>query len=165
MNPIMILRRFVPFVLTLALGIGLTVLLRPNLSPPAPQSVRNGQGSSSHHITGTGFHDFSQPSSAPPPPSETLDVKKGTQPLRITSKPQAVYTEEARTNEVQGSVRLKVTLLASGTVGSISVVNELPDGLTGQAVAAARKLQFVPATVDGVPVSKVITIDYSFTIY
>ena len=94
-----------------------------------------------------------------------LAVAKITSPLRILSKPQAKYTDAGRTNNVQGSVRLKVTLLASGQVGSITPVTRLPHGLTEQAIAAARQLRFEPAKVNGVPVSKTITIDYSFTIY
>jgi TonB family protein len=60
---------------------------------------------------------------------------------------------------------LKVTLLASGQVGSITPVTRLPHGLTEQAIAAARMLRFEPAKINGVPVAKTITIDYSFTIY
>lgn len=86
-------------------------------------------------------------------------------PLRILSKPQARYTDEARANNVQGAVRLKVVMRASGQVGEITVVEGLPDGLTEQAVDAARKLKFEPARKSGLPVSKVITIDYNFTIY
>ena len=56
-------------------------------------------------------------------------------------------------------------MLASGEVGQITVIQGLPDGLTDQAIVAARLLKFQPATKDGVPVSKTITIDYSFTIY
>jgi TonB family protein len=83
---------------------------------------------------------------------------------QIISKPPARYTDTARANHVEGNVRLKVTLLDNGEVGSISVVAGLPDGLTEQAIAAARQIRFRPATWDGVPVSKVITIDYSFDI-
>jgi TonB family protein len=83
----------------------------------------------------------------------------------IISKPKAVYTEAARENDVEGTVRLKVVLLASGQVGSITPVTRLPFGLTEQAVAAARRIEFEPARVNGVPVSKSVTIEYGFSIY
>jgi TonB family protein len=84
---------------------------------------------------------------------------------KILAKPQAKYTDAARTNAVQGSVRLKVTLLASGRIGPITAVRRLPHGLTEQAIAAARQIQFEPKLVNGRPQSVVVTIDYSFTLY
>ena len=96
------------------------------------------------------------------PPPRPVGV---TSPFKILSKPQARYNDAARTNGVQGSVRLKVTLLASGQVGSITPVTRLPHGLTEQAIAAARLIRFEPAKVNGVPVSKIVTLEYSFSIY
>lgn len=119
-----------------------------------------GQGQASTYGTGAGSGSGSGNGSGGAPPA--VAVAKVTIPLRIISKPQAKYTEDARTNNVQGSVRLKVVLLASGQVGSITPVTQLPHGLTEQAIAAARLLKFEPAKVNGVPVSKTITIDYSF---
>ena len=123
----------------------------------------SGSGSGSGSGTGDGNGDGDGPGGSGRPPSAA--VAKITSPLKIISKPQAKYTDAGRTNNVQGSVRLKVTLLASGAVGSITPVTRLPHGLTEQAIAAARLLRFEPAKVNGVAVSKTITIDYSFTIY
>jgi TonB family protein len=97
-----------------------------------------------------------------------LDSKKNkakTERFKITSKPKATYTEDARTNNVEGAVRLKVTLLASGQVGAIRPVSELPFGLTEQAVAAARNIKFQPKRVNGVPQSVIVTIEYNFNLY
>ena len=66
---------------------------------------------------------------------------------------------------MQGSVLLKVTMLSNGSVGSVTPVNELPNGLTEQAVAAARKLVFLPKRINGVPVTVIVTFDYGFSIY
>ena len=151
--------RVLPFVLTFACSVGIAYWLTPigvlTMKVAAPDSV-------SHQGSGNGPGSGSSSGLNAGPATE---VRQGTNPLRILAKPQARYTDDARVNNVQGSVRLKVTLLANGQVGSITVVNGLPDGLTEQAIAAARQLKFEPATKDGVPVSKVITIDYSFTIY
>jgi TonB family protein len=85
--------------------------------------------------------------------------------LRIIGKPRASYTDSARRANVQGSVLLKVTLLSNGSVGSVTSVKELPSGLTEQAIAAARKLVFLPKRVNGVPVTVIATFDYGFSIF
>ncbi len=86
-------------------------------------------------------------------------------PLVILSKPKATYTNEARENGVQGVVRLRITLLASVSVGGIEVIRRLPDGLTEQAIAAARKIEFEPKTLNGQSISVRVTFDYGFNIY
>src|SRR5688572_5505333 len=96
-----------------------------------------------------------------PPPA----VVKVTTPLRIVSKPKPPYTDAARTNQVTGTVILKVTLLGSGQVGGITPVRRLPDGLTEQAIAAARLIKFEPKKVNGVPISVSVNVEYNFSIY
>ena len=83
----------------------------------------------------------------------------------LVHKPRARYTDAARSNEVQGTVRLKVTLLASGTVGTITPITTLPHGLTEQAIYAARRIVFIPKKVKEVNVSVIVTFDYNFSIY
>jgi TonB family protein len=83
----------------------------------------------------------------------------------IAAKPHARYTDEARKANEQGTVRLKIVLQANGAVGTITPMTELKHGLTERAIAAARKLVFLPARVNNVPISKVITIEYRFSIY
>lgn len=92
-------------------------------------------------------------------------IKKVTTPYRIISTPKAMYTDEARTKGIQGSVILKITLLANGSIGSITPVKTLGYGLTEKAIAAARQIRFEPKKVNGVPQSVIITRDYSFSIY
>ncbi len=123
----------------------------------------SGSGSGAGSGDGDGYGDGTGSGTGrgnPPPP--TIGV---TSAVKILSKPQAKYNDAARTNGVQGSVRLKVTLLASGQVGSIVPVTRLPHGLTEQAIAAARQIRFEPAKQNGIPVSRTVTIDYSFSIY
>jgi TonB family protein len=86
-------------------------------------------------------------------------------PYQTISQPKARYTEVARKAEVQGAVRLRITLLANGNVGSVVAVTELPGGLTEKAIEAAKRIVFLPKRVNGVPVSVVITREYTFTIY
>ena len=107
---------------------------------------------------------------APPsPPADHGGDKPKTQgpptSLYLVSKPQARYTDAARSANTQGTVRLKVTMMANGSVGTITTVNELKNGLTDRAINAARRLVFLPRRVEGKPVNSTITIEYSFSIY
>jgi len=85
--------------------------------------------------------------------------------MRFVDKPRAVYTDIARRNGVQGNVKLKVTFLASGEIGEIVPITFLPDGLTEQAVAAAKRIRFRPKLVNGVPKTVTRLIEYNFTVY
>jgi len=121
----------------------------------------SGSGSGYGSGNGDGVGDGTGSGRGGPPPAAIAK----TTPLRITFQPKATYTDEARSNNVQGAVRLKITLLASGQVGSIVPVSRLPNGLTEKAIAAARMIRFEPKTVNGVPVSVTVTREYTFTIY
>ncbi|MDQ4123011.1 MAG: energy transducer TonB [Acidobacteriota bacterium] len=87
------------------------------------------------------------------------------EPLKILSQPRPGYTEEARKNNVQGTVRVRVTFSASGQVTGVSAVTSLPNGLTEKAIAAARQISFVPAKKNGQPVAVTKVIEYRFTMY
>jgi TonB family protein len=83
----------------------------------------------------------------------------------ITFKPEPGFTEEARKNNVTGTVRLRAILSAGGEVTNISIVKGLPDGLTEKAIAAARQIKFRPAQKDGRTVSQYVVLEYNFNIY
>ncbi|HEX8773815.1 MAG TPA: energy transducer TonB [Pyrinomonadaceae bacterium] len=87
------------------------------------------------------------------------------QRARIVSKPVAEYTELARKNNVSGTVVLKMVLAADGTVKNIRAVVGLPYGLTERAINAARRIKFVPAMKDGLPVSQYAVLEYNFNLY
>jgi TonB family protein len=84
---------------------------------------------------------------------------------RILSKPQPSYTEEARQNQVTGTVVLRAVFTSSGEVKNITARSGLPHGLTERAIAAAREIKFVPATKDGRSVSMYIQLEYNFNLY
>jgi periplasmic protein TonB len=83
----------------------------------------------------------------------------------ITFKPEPGFTEEARRNNVTGTVRLRAILHANGAVTNVSIVKGLPDGLTEKAIAAARQIKFRPAQKDGRAVSQYVVLEYNFNIY
>lgn len=88
-----------------------------------------------------------------------------TEGVKIISRPRPNYTDAARQNQVQGKVVLRVTFSANGSIGAISVVSGLGNGLTEQAIAAARGIRFEPAKRGGVPYTVQKSIEYTFTIY
>ena len=85
--------------------------------------------------------------------------------ITIISKPRALYTENARMNEVQGKVVLRVTFMADGQIGAISIISGLPDGLTEQAINAAKEIKFEPAKRNEKPYTVTKPVEYTFTIY
>jgi TonB family protein len=84
---------------------------------------------------------------------------------RILSRPEPEYTERARQNHVSGTIVLKAVFAADGRVRGIRPVATLPYGLTANAIKAARRIKFVPATINGTPVSQYIQIEYNFNVY
>ena len=122
----------------------------------------SGSGGGAGSGTGGGIGDGSGRGGPPGPPPAVI---RESTPVRIIAKPKAPYTDQARQNNVQGSVTLKITFLASGQVGSVVAVTRLPYGLTENAIAAAKQIRFEPKKVNGVPVTTTMTFQYGFNIY
>jgi TonB family protein len=88
------------------------------------------------------------------------------QAMKIVHKPRAPWTDEAiRSAQLQGTVILRVTFLANGSIGSIKPVKGMPFGLTESAIATARKIAFLPQTKNGVAVDVTKQVEFSFSIY
>ena len=102
---------------------------------------------------------------------ERTDYNKNFKPQEVSvraviiSKPEPGFTEEARKENITGTVRLRAVLTASGDVTNISVVKGLSGGLTEKAINAAKQIKFRPAQKDGHTVSQYVTLEYSFNIY
>lgn len=87
------------------------------------------------------------------------------QRARLLSKPEPQYTEEARRNQLSGTVTLRVVFSSAGEVVQIRALRTLPFGLTEKAIAAARLIKFVPAMKGGHPVSVHMQLEYNFNLY
>lgn len=85
--------------------------------------------------------------------------------VRLISKPEPSYTDDARNSAVEGTVVLRAIFSASGKVTNIRVVQGLPFGLTERSIAAARKIRFVPATREGKFVSMWMQLEYNFHLF
>ena len=97
--------------------------------------------------------------------SRIFTGKDVTTKARLLSKPEPQYTEDARKNQITGTVVLKVVFASSGQVTNIRTVAGLPYGLTERAIAAARQIKFTPATKDGHQVSMWMQLEYNFNLY
>jgi len=84
---------------------------------------------------------------------------------KIIAKPEPEYTEEAKKEQVMGTVILRGILSSSGKVTNVYSVAQLPNGLTEQAVAVSKLITFLPALKDGKRVSQNIQIEYNFNLY
>ena len=84
---------------------------------------------------------------------------------RVVSKPEPQYTEEARRNQITGTVILSVVFARNGQVTDIRALQSLCCGLTEKAIAAARQIRFVPATRGGQNVSMHMQLEYNFNLY
>lgn len=83
----------------------------------------------------------------------------------VVTRAEPQYSEEARQNQVSGTVVIRAVLSASGKVTHVRAVSGLPYGLTERAVVAARQIKFLPAIKDGQFVSQYIQIEYNFNLY
>jgi outer membrane biosynthesis protein TonB len=85
--------------------------------------------------------------------------------IKLTKKPQPVYTKRARRNRISGSIKVVAEFLGDGKIGFVFPLETLPDGLTESAVNAAKATEFDPAVKDGKPVAVLMVLEYSFLTY
>lgn len=94
--------------------------------------------------------------------SRYVSVDEPIQPVVVRSLPDASYTEDARRNRFEGIIRLYVLCDAQGTISAVEPENFLPYGLTEEAIQAARRIEFNPATNNGRRISIWMPVEYSF---
>lgn len=85
--------------------------------------------------------------------------------LIFKEKPRPPYTDSARQNLTQGTVKIAVEFGADGKLKFAYIVKSLPNGLTENCIEALKGIKFEPAQKDGKPVSVVWIVEYSFAIY
>jgi Gram-negative bacterial TonB protein C-terminal len=131
------LKRVVPFVLTLKIGL-LLVLLASAFNLPW-LTVR---------------------SSVTPPRQHSRTW------LIIRKIPTPDYTEPvARSKGAIDRLRLRALLDKGGSVSAVELVSEATEEFAADAMRAAERIEFRPATQDGWPVSLWVTVDYSCSGY
>jgi TonB family protein len=99
------------------------------------------------------------------PTAKTFYGRDVTTRVKVLSKPEPGYTDQARSAGISGTVILRAVFSATGTVDHILVIRSLPGGLTEQAIQAAKKIKFMPATKDGKMVSMLMELQYNFSVF
>jgi TonB family protein len=128
-----------------------------------PGRRRNsGGGDDSPGSGGSGASRGNNPNGEPDRVYKSTEV---TTRARVLSKIEPQYTEEARRNQITGTVILSVVFSRSGQVTNIRAVQPLCCGLTEKAIGAARLIRFVPATRNGDAVSMYMQLEYNFNLY
>jgi TonB family protein len=105
-----------------------------------------GSGGGNHGTVQQGMFDVK---AADTPKAKQTAVVSNTKPVEILSVPKPVYTDQGRTNKIEGDVLVQVVFTASGDVKVLRVVRGLGYGLDDSAIAAARQIRFKPAQQDG----------------
>jgi TonB family protein len=82
--------------------------------------------------------------------------------LQILTKPRPDYTEQARTQKVQGVVVIEATFRADGEIADARVIRGLGYGLDEKAIQAVMQIKFRPAERKGRPVDARQRINVSF---
>ena len=126
----------------------------------------NGYGPGNHRNTGGGDGQIGccGPGGGDGP-EQAFIGREVEQRARLLSKPEPQYTEEARRNQISGTVMLRVVFSSAGEVVQIRALRKLPFGLTEKAIAAARQIKFIPAVKGGRPVSVHMQLEYNFNLY
>lgn len=101
------------------------------------------------HSAGFGDADVAAPPTVQSRPAAQAAAR--IVPAEIISKPVPVYTDEARSQHIEGEVLLEVVFEASGKLRVTKVVRGLGHGLDDAAVHAAEQIRFKPALKDGQP--------------
>jgi len=120
---------------------------------------RGGGGRAVQPIASAGFAPQEIARPAKPAQAETAAA---TTPVEIVSKPNPVYTEEARQLKLEGEVLLEVLFSADRQLHVNRVVRGLGHGLDEAAIAAASKIQFKPASRNGSPVDSTAIVHVIF---
>ncbi|MBC7911968.1 MAG: energy transducer TonB [Pyrinomonadaceae bacterium] len=148
-----LLKRALPFALTLIVGTGLGSIFGFNSAPKPKKTPCNAASLRSVYRSGTGGGEYRH--------RRSFD---NSTPLDIHPAPQALYTPEALRNKTIGVVTLLVRFNADGTTTVLKRLSTLPDGLTEEAVRVAERTRFTPATANGEPVSVTREMNYPFTL-
>jgi len=123
------------------------------VAPPEPASKPKATGSA-----------FTSTVAVNPTRQPAVKRQAAAESLEITFKPRPNYTEEARRARIEGDVVLEVLFTASGTLRVLRVVRGLGHGLDQNAMEAAAKIRFRPATENESAVDTVAMVRISFQI-
>jgi protein TonB len=115
-----------------------------------------------------GIDLLSRAGAKPMSPAEPLAfytaLEEGISPPRVREPARPVFTQDALDRQVQGEVLVQVLIRKDGTCLPIRVIRRLDPELDRNAVDAASRWVFEPATLNGQPVELIAEIAISFNI-
>ena len=104
-----------------------------------PGAKGNGTGTSAPQQVALGVKPI------PPPVTQAVIKAPTKSPPTVVYKPAPVYTEEARSQHIEGSVTVHIHVTASGQVQVIGVTSGLGHGLDQSAMQVCQAMKFKPA--------------------
>ena len=118
----------------------------------------NGRGVATVQTAGFAAQQVTQGGMKP----QQAETGPATTPVEILSKPNPIYTDEARRLRLQGEVLLEVMFGANGQLHVNRVIRGMGHGLDEAAVAAANKMRFKPAQHYNQPIDSTATVHVVF---
>jgi TonB family protein len=103
-------------------------------------------------------------SGSPNTPKHPASLKNLTGPVPVNT-PAAEFSDEARQAHFSGTVVLQVLIDEDGVPAWGKLMVRVGKGLDENALAAVRQYRFNPATLDGVPVPFLATIEVNFRFF
>ena len=86
-------------------------------------------------------------------PEEDNCTEAPSKPVPVQRASEIEYTQEARANNIEGRLVLKITVAANGSVANVEVVSGVDPALDAAAVAAVKTWTFKPAMRCGKPLA------------
>jgi protein TonB len=135
---------------------------------PAAHGVAVARGTPNEHVgrggTGTGSGSGGGSGSAAPTPVSVATIKKRALP-KGDYQVSGDYPEEAKQLGIEGDVRVRLVVDATGIVTGAVLLNHLGHGLDERALDQARKIAFEPARdTDDNAVASVVVWTFHFTL-
>jgi|SRR3984893_3906534 len=118
----------------------------------------NGRGAGTVQTAGFAAQQLTQGGFRP----QQAESGPATTPVEIVSKPNPVYTEEARRLRLEGEVLLEVLFASNGQLHVNRVVRGMGHGLDEAAIAAANRMRFKPAQRYNQPVDSTAIVHVVF---
>ena len=103
---------------------------------------------------------------SPLPPEAIHTCAESVRPPALLREVKPNYTRDAMRAQQEGDTYFEAVVRADGTITDVrTLVTLKPEhGLTAQAIAALRQWRFRPATLGGVPVAVVVSVELTFTL-
>lgn len=96
--------------------------------------------------------------------AKPIRVKGTVAESNLTTKVQPIYPVQAKTDRVQGTVELEITVTKDGVPAELRVVRSPSDELSESALEAVRQWRYRPTLLNGSPVEIISTVIVNYTL-